>query len=242
MFFQPKYRLGHPGNHIFLSSKKTFLGSKYPKKQFIKFWKKNIGHGCLQIVLDSAFEHIHNMREPGCTSACVCAPGASQPKFYINATNGDLSNHLAMRAMHIAECDDSNPELDVSPVTDIKWSDIVLDGHSEWAAAQVEVSFRPVLLFSTLYEVYLGCFHPSNTILRNNSNIHNTCWGWPSRCTGSNKNICPQQCCLFSPHGSCNWYFPVTGPIFLFIVTPKQGRSAKLLDANCNFQSHASGN
>ena len=95
--------------------------------------------------MDSAFEHIHSKREPGCTSACVCAPGPSQPTFYINATNGDLNNHLAMRAIHIPECDVSNPELDVSPATDIKWSDIVLDGHSEWAAAQEEVSSRPVI-------------------------------------------------------------------------------------------------
>ena len=29
--FQPKHRLGHPENYLFLLSKNTFIGSKYPK-------------------------------------------------------------------------------------------------------------------------------------------------------------------------------------------------------------------
>ena len=37
MFFQPKYRLGHPENYLFLLSKRVLLGSKYPKKYFINF-------------------------------------------------------------------------------------------------------------------------------------------------------------------------------------------------------------
>ena len=122
-------------------------------------------HGCLQIVLDSAFKHIHNGKDEGCTSACVCAPGVSQPKFYINATNEDSKNYIAFQATSVTGCKNQKPDQDVSPATDIKWSDIVLDGHSEWAAAQVEVSSRPVILCSKLNEAFFGCFHPSNMIL-----------------------------------------------------------------------------
>ena len=35
LLFQPKYRLAHPENQLFLLSKKIFCGSKYPKKYFI---------------------------------------------------------------------------------------------------------------------------------------------------------------------------------------------------------------
>ena len=40
MCFKPKYRLGHPENYLFLLSQRILLGSKYPKKYFILFWKK----------------------------------------------------------------------------------------------------------------------------------------------------------------------------------------------------------
>ena len=33
--FQPKYRLAHPGNHLFSLSKKIFSGSKYTKKNYL---------------------------------------------------------------------------------------------------------------------------------------------------------------------------------------------------------------
>ena len=38
--FQPKYRLGHPENYLFLLSGKIFLGSKYPKIIQFNFEKK----------------------------------------------------------------------------------------------------------------------------------------------------------------------------------------------------------
>ena len=43
LLFQPKYRLGHPENYLFLLSKKIFTGSKYPKNKLIKFEKRNTG-------------------------------------------------------------------------------------------------------------------------------------------------------------------------------------------------------
>ena len=33
LLFQPKYRLGHPENYLFLLSKNIFTGSKYQKKK-----------------------------------------------------------------------------------------------------------------------------------------------------------------------------------------------------------------
>ena len=36
---QPKHRLGHPENHLFLLSKKLFIGSKYPKNKLFNFEK-----------------------------------------------------------------------------------------------------------------------------------------------------------------------------------------------------------
>ena len=37
--FWPKYRLGHPENYLFLLSKKSFIGSKYPKINLFHFEK-----------------------------------------------------------------------------------------------------------------------------------------------------------------------------------------------------------
>ena len=41
LLFQPKYRLGHPENYLFLLSKKVFTGSKYAKNKLINFEKRN---------------------------------------------------------------------------------------------------------------------------------------------------------------------------------------------------------
>ena len=35
LLFQPKYRLGHPENYLFLLSINIFTGSKYPQKEMI---------------------------------------------------------------------------------------------------------------------------------------------------------------------------------------------------------------
>ena len=37
VLFQPKYRLGHPENYLFLVSKKTFLDQSIPKKNIVIF-------------------------------------------------------------------------------------------------------------------------------------------------------------------------------------------------------------
>ena len=42
--FQPKYRLGHPENYLFLLSKKLFIGSKYPKINLFNFEKNFTAH------------------------------------------------------------------------------------------------------------------------------------------------------------------------------------------------------
>ena len=39
LLFQPKYRFGQPESYLFLLSKKTFFGSKYPKKLFCFIFK-----------------------------------------------------------------------------------------------------------------------------------------------------------------------------------------------------------
>ena len=41
--FQPKYRLGHPENYLFVLSKKIFTGSKYPKINLFNFEKNFTG-------------------------------------------------------------------------------------------------------------------------------------------------------------------------------------------------------
>ena len=41
--FQPKYRLSHPENYLFLLSKKLFTGSEYPKNKLFNFEKNFTG-------------------------------------------------------------------------------------------------------------------------------------------------------------------------------------------------------
>ena len=45
-FPQPKYRLGHPENQLFLLSKKIFSGSKYPKNNIFKFEYRSTDYQC----------------------------------------------------------------------------------------------------------------------------------------------------------------------------------------------------
>ena len=42
--FQPKYRVGHPENYLFLLSNKLFIGSKYQKNKLLKFEKNFTGN------------------------------------------------------------------------------------------------------------------------------------------------------------------------------------------------------
>ena len=41
--FQPKYRLGHPENHLFSLSVKMFSGSKYPENSLFHFEEGSTG-------------------------------------------------------------------------------------------------------------------------------------------------------------------------------------------------------
>ena len=56
-FYEPKYGLGHPENHLFLFSKKLFSGSKYPTNISFNFEQGSTG-----------FKHYLAV----CLSVCLC--------------------------------------------------------------------------------------------------------------------------------------------------------------------------
>ena len=47
-FFQPKYRLGHPKNHLFSLSEQKNSGSKYPKNSSFNFKIRITGQQCVR--------------------------------------------------------------------------------------------------------------------------------------------------------------------------------------------------